>query len=398
MSYIDEILSAALARKQASNAPMTVEGKPVGSQEWLDADTVKLDGESVRVKGYNAPEVAHIKGGMFTPREVMNDTSQQDVQKVISSGGYTNVVRQGKDKYDRTLGSVQDASGQDLGDTLTKLGVQPTNAFSNPKAVAEGITMRAAAGLFPDLASKDPLVSLGMQRQKEREGTYAPKMSVVDEKDYAGFKSTIGVGPAADFAKEVTRIEDILKDKSLRPELRVKLSKELDDARRAVFIASTTPDVIGNVLIRHDDRTIMNKAHNQFSTSLQSAMLDQLKSVGGILEMTGEQSKWDWLSKQGQIISKKAKLQQGDLPDTLNSFREISTDNTWDTIKDTGTYVGNLFAGTLPSMAVLVGSTLATGGIGGAAACLLGFMLFMDPFRESFLKFIIPHVFPEKWE
>ena len=163
MSYIDDLLLAKLAEKQTANSePLTVDGKPVGSQEWLDPDTVKVDGKPVRIKGYNAPEVEHIKGGVFVPREVMNDTSQQDVQSVIKQGGYNNIVTGGKDKYGRVVGDLQNTNKESLGDTLTKLGIQEVNSFSNPKAVAEGITMRAAAGLFPELASKDPLVSLGI--------------------------------------------------------------------------------------------------------------------------------------------------------------------------------------------------------------------------------------------
>lgn len=365
MSYIDDILSEALAsHKKSSNTPMTIDGKPVGSQEWLDPDTVKVDGETVRIKGYNAPEVAHIKAGVFTPRQYLDDTSAEDVQEVIQKGGYTNIVRDGKDKYKRTVGSLQNKDGSDLGDTLTKLGLQETNAFSNPQAVSEGAAISAAANVFPNVAVKDPLVALGLKRQEERKGSYTQKISVADEKAYAGFKNAVGVGPAADFAKEVERLEGILKDQSLRPDLRIKLSKQLDEAKQAVFLASTTPDVVGNVLVRHKDRTIMNEAHNQFSTSLNNAMLDSLKSVGGILEMTGDNAKWEWLKEQGQIVSRKAKLQQEDLPTTLSSFRDINTDTTWDTISDTATYVGNLFAGTLPSMAILVGSTLVAPGAG----------------------------------
>jgi len=269
-------------------------------------------------------------------------------------------------------------AGSSLGDQATKLGLQDINSFSNPEAIKEGTAIRAAAGIFPELAAADPMIALAMQRQKESEDRagnrpqYIPRTNVNTEAEYASFKNNVGVGAVAAAEKEANRLEGILKDPTLRPELRTRLESQLEKTRNSIFQAAVTPDYVSGVNFRRDDRNIMNQAQDQMSTSLHGAVLDMGKMFSGIGQMAGDNAKWDWLSKKSGDAIIRLKTKQDDLPTTLSSISDVRTDTGWNTVKDTATLVGNTFAGTVPLMATMVAANLATGGIGGVAGFAAG--------------------------
>jgi len=348
----------------------TVDEKPVGSVQTIDPDTIKVDGQPSRIKGFNAPETAHIRGGMFIPGQYTTDTSQEDISALSVLGNFNIGSVDGKDKYKRNLLDIQNKTGASLGDTATKLGLQEITPFSNPEAVKQGMDIQAAQGIFPSLAKSDPMLALAMQRKKESEArgeTYIPKINTNTEAEYAGFKKSVGVGAVAELEKEINRLENILMDPGLKPETRKNLEKKLEQAQDQIFRAGTTPDYIGGVNLRRDDRNIMNKANSQLGTSWDNAALDIQKMVGGILQMTGDETKWNWLSNRANNAVKRIKTEQADLPETLSSVSDIRTDNSWNTITDTATFLGNTFVGTVPLIATMVAANYATGGMAGLA-------------------------------
>jgi len=98
------MLWGALDEAKTPSAVKTVDGEAVKTPVTnLDADTVKADGQSYRIKGFNAPEVAHIKGGIFVPGQVADDQTQENINKLAAIGGYTDLQTTGKDKYGRVL-------------------------------------------------------------------------------------------------------------------------------------------------------------------------------------------------------------------------------------------------------------------------------------------------------
>ncbi len=370
--YLNKFIQEETSKQQeAGPSPIkTIDGKPVGSTvQTIDPDTIRVDGESFRIRGYNAPEIAKQQGGIFVPNQIIDDTSQVDVNTVARIGGYTNLERDGKDPYGRTLAKQTNAIGESLGDTLTALGLAPVNLHSTDAAVQRNASINAISRVLPELAQSDPLVKLSRERLEERikgangNPLYIPKTNVIDEQMYAALKKSVGIPAVKSEMEEIARLKNILATEQLSPDTKSNLQKKLKESQERLFFAATTPDMAGGVMVRSGDRNMMNEAHSQFTTSLDRAMLDVYKGLGGALQSIGDTTGWEWLSKQGQDTVIKNKVEQNRLADTLSSFREIRANDPWSTIKDTATYVSNLMAGTLPTLAITVGSTVATGGM-----------------------------------
>mgnify|MGYP000942413811 CR=1 FL=1 len=348
----------------------TVDGEAVGSPvRNVDADTLDIGGQRYRLKGFNAPETAKVQGGVFVPAQQAGDRTEQNVNEVARLGGYTNLVPVGKkDPYGRQVADQQDTAGNSLGDMVTALGLTEMNPYTSDTAAKDNGMIRAMSRIMPTMADADPMIRLAREeherRVKEAGGNplYIPKMVMADEAQYAAAKTMVGIQAVKEQIEEISRLEGILKDPGLRPDTRAKLEKQREEAKDKLFFAGTTPDFAGAVAIRKGDRTIMNQAKNQFSTSFDSAMLDLKKGFYGYLQMAGDANQWEWLAQKGREGVTTQKMLSGQLPDTLNSIRDIRTGgDTWDTITDAATYAGNLIAGTLPMMGMMAGAALASG-------------------------------------
>lgn len=375
----DDMMSGLLNKEAAStkSAVQTVDGEAVGSPARnVDADTLEVDGKRYRLKGFNAPETAKFQGGVFIPGQQAGDQTEENINKVAQLGGYTNLRKEGKkDPYGRNIAVQEDSAGNSLGDTVTALGITEMNPYTDAKAAAEHGMIKAMSRIMPSMAEADPMIRLAREahekRVKEAGGNplYIPKMVMADEAQYAAAKTMVGIQAVKEQIDEITRLDGILKDPELRPDTRAKLEKQREDAKDKLFFAGTTPDFAGSVAIRKGDRTIMNQAHNQMGTSFDKAVLDLKKGFYGFAQMAGEGNQWEWLATKGREGVITQKVLSGQMADTLGSIRDIRTEgDTWDTITDAATYAGNLLAGTLPAMSMLMGATLAAGAVAPTAA------------------------------
>ena len=367
-------LSVMLDADQTVSPVKTIDGKPVEAPLFSrDADTVTTPKEAFRIQGFNAPEVAHNKGGIFIPGERFNDRSEYDINDIARIGGFTDLRRNGKDVYGRTLAEqVNPETEGKLGDMLVQSGYMKPNRNSSNESVGEARLTGAAQRLF---GSNDPILRRVSEAEKARaeqglSPIYRPKLFVQHTKDYAAFQKGLGVGAAAEESAEVDRLRGILETEDLLPETRANLEAKLKTAQENVWTASTTLNVVGGVLSQPSNRNIMNVANNQFTESLYGGLLEMQKMFFGAGELVGDVTGWEGLSKMAKDKVAAVAFQSGDLASTLSSYKDIGTQDTWTTISDTATYLGNLAGGTIPLMAGLV-ATLPLGAVGGISAASL---------------------------
>lgn len=357
----------------------SLDGKALSSPVTkVDPDTVKIGDQSYRLSGFNAPETAKFQGGIFVPGQVAGDRTQANIEALAKAGGFTNLVPTGKtDPYGRKVADVQNKAGQNLGDLATALGLTDVNLYTEDAVLSQQRIINAAAAAFPGLASADPVMRIAIEEKRKREEEangrpqYLARVNAPDEKAYAAIKSMVGIKAVNEQLKEIDRLNELLADPALEPRIRDKLEKKLETARDALFVAGTTPDFVAGVKWRHNDRTMMNQAHDQFWQSVDNGWNNVKQGFYGMGELIGDTQQWEWLSEKARDNTIRLKHEQGNAADILGSIRDIRTGDWWDTTKDVATYASNLIGGTLPQMSILIGATFLTapiGGVGGLAA------------------------------
>jgi micrococcal nuclease len=93
----------------------------------IDGDTLKIDGETVRLYGVDTPEtrrprcVGEVKIGRQATALVVDRLAPREGQPPV-----VKIWRKGKDRFGRTLATVR-IDGEDLGETLLEAGLaEPT--------------------------------------------------------------------------------------------------------------------------------------------------------------------------------------------------------------------------------------------------------------------------------
>jgi len=415
--YVDDVLADKASIAPSSGSALTVNNKQVkGTQQWVDPDTIKVNNKAYRIEGYNAPEVGHRYEGIFIPPQEQGVAPQ--IPKILNQAGFTDIQPTGKSSYNREVAKVINPStGESAGNFLTKIGAVEPNRFTDDESAAQYYNMQTVLKAFPERAKKDPILA-GIVKENERRDKefaeagrrqYVPKVNAFNEEQYAAYKNSTGIKGINNARDTIKKIDAILASEGkpemvpdfnavgfegamsyttnggqqIPPEIKAKLLKQKEAAQQQMFYASYLPDIVGGVQFRHDDRTIMNQAYNQQGTVLYSALKDISKGFWGNVEMVGEKTGWDELKDNAKAHVNGIKMTQADLPATLSSFRDINTDSGWwNTAKDTLTYTGNLFAGTLPQMIITMGAAYASGGssLGLALSTVPGSFLYTGQF------------------
>lgn len=395
--YVNDVLADKASIAPASGSALTVNSKQVkGNQQWVDPDTVKVNNKDYRIEGYNAPEVAHRYNGIFLPPQEQGVAPQ--IPKILNQAGFTDLQPTGKKSYDRGVAKlVNPTTGENAANFLSRTGIVAPNQFTDKDSAEEYYNTQAIIKAFPERAKRDPILAEVVKENERRDKEFAeagrrqyvPKINAFNEQQYAAYKNSTGIRGINNARDTIKKIDAILASEGkpeltpdfnavgfegamsyttgggqqIPPEIKAKLLKQKEAAQQQMFSASYLPDVVGGVQFRSDDRTIMNQAHDQMSTSFYSALKDMSKGFWGNVEMVGEKTGWDELKDNARAHVNGIKMTQADLPATLSSFRDINTDSGWwNTAKDTLTYTGNLFAGTLPQMVTMMGSAYVSGG------------------------------------
>ena len=114
----------------------------------IDADTLEVAGQRVRLQGIDAPEAAQACRQASGQRYRCGDRATQALRARIGAGTITCTIA-GRDRYNRALGICYAADGTDLNGWLVRQGYALAYRRYSPKYIPEEEQARAAqAGLW----------------------------------------------------------------------------------------------------------------------------------------------------------------------------------------------------------------------------------------------------------
>lgn len=118
------ILAAAIGGLVAAAPP----ARPQTDLRVIDGDTIVHRGETVRLRGLDAPEIH----GRCERETRLAHQARARLERLLSGGLV--VVPQGRDRYGRTLAVVRDARGRDVAQILIAEGLARPYDGRGPRA------------------------------------------------------------------------------------------------------------------------------------------------------------------------------------------------------------------------------------------------------------------------
>jgi len=109
------ICGAGASTHSLPNIPICGGGKRITCV--VDGDTIWIEGEKIRIQGFNTPEVQ----GQCRREKELAKRATRELQAILSSGPIT-ITRTGKDRYKRTLATIRNSSG-DITNLMIAKGV-----------------------------------------------------------------------------------------------------------------------------------------------------------------------------------------------------------------------------------------------------------------------------------
>ena len=358
-------------KKDPGSQVKFIDGKPVGSSVSYDADTDVVDGERYRTLGFDASEKARIRAGMVVPGTYKGSREQEFVNRLSEVGEFNRLETEGPDPTypDRTLARKVNAFGEDIGKTLVTTGMQAPTMKTDPATLDSRLLYDSIGNMFRDADANDPIRALAAESRaydKSQGVTFSPSLTVATPADFAAFKKSVGHEAAIEAAKRIEELNVILTKEDISDASRVEFEKELKQEKSKLLYAALTPkNLVGNVGELPSDRNIMNEARGieQIYSAVNSSATSFTKGVGGVLEIIGDENKWDYLSKQARKMQTRAALDLSGLPTFLSDYEDIDTSNPFSAVADTGSWFINNVAAMVP---------LFSGMAAGGAASLLG--------------------------
>lgn len=290
---------------------------------WIDGDTIQNeDGKAIRIDGINTPEVGHerdIYSDEHYRGTYAGDQATKEMAKLAKERGFTEVVEADEQGvYGRTIGDLR-----------------------NPET----------GQMFSVYAAQHGLANITPYSSEVHRNAYSKGLH----------ERTLGVQDA-----ETTLARDRITQSNLDEMERRGLADPFKrDAENEQEYAQNPYDFSG-VAIRSPDRTIMNEANGQWSTSFDTALIGMTDAFHGFRQLLGEATGNDDLVMSGEEGSARAKVRMRLNPTTTLDLEEV------DGVGDFVDYIANNFAMSVPYMATTVGSTLVGSGVGTLAAGPLG--------------------------
>ena len=301
-------------------------GNGIGQYSFVDADTVKdAEGNSYRIEGFDAPEIAGFKGGEWTGGTSGGTAANSEIQRLMSEQGYHNMVKEtnedGSPKMDATgnrqIVRFQNSKGEDFTTKLLSSGALRTNKYTD---------------------------------QDQLDAIEVDKVFRNQSEDSGAFHEA---------------------SKKIRTLIDGKNAENLMFKQAAVSEAAYDSRYNTSALdFRKTDRDIRNNSYNNIGDSWDMGVLGAKEGMYGMLELLGETTGSEWLNDIGEAGIARAKSKTQEFGHVLTDYKDV------DSFKTGMQFLGNNIAMSLPYMGITaasaaVGSVTAPV-IGGAAALAVG--------------------------
>ena len=283
----------------------------VGGYSFIDADTIRdKDDPNVRyrLQGYDAPEVAGIKGDRWKTGTAGSAIATSTITGLAESQGFSNLVKTGKfDPNGREIVELHDDSGRNFTDMIYKYGLLDPGKYATQQSLDAAEVGKLFEGTDSEWTEAAKTVQEGIAAESIYEQTF--KQAAINEAQYAA-----------------------------RPDL------------------YTT-----NVEFRHGGRDIRNKSLSPFSDNWEKGWIGVKEASYGVLDLLGDSTGVEALSDIGENGVERARTGLAEYGTALTDYKDV---------RGFGTaieYLTNNLALSLPYMVGTVGASLAAPVTGGAS-------------------------------
>ena len=289
----------------------------VGTYTFIDADTIRdADGNSYRLQGYDAPEIAGFKGGQWKAGTAGAADATRIITSLAEQQGYSNVVKLTDENGDplldpngRQIIELRDSEGRNFTTELFRSGALDPGKYTTQSDL-DAIDAAKLFGTFRDDSTEFGKAAGQIQTAIEKDTLYETKFrqAAVDEGMYGA-----GIGTAA-------------------------------------------------VSFRRPDRTLDNEAYNPMSDAWEQGWLGAKEGYYGFLELIGQETGSQYLSDVGEAGIARARVKQEEYAKILTDWKDV------DGIRSGVSYLANNGAMSLPYMITTAAATV----VGAAAAPVVG--------------------------
>ena len=305
---------------------------------FSDADTLVDDetGQSYRLQGIDAPEVAH---GPEGTQEIGGRMTTEQVIKLANSQGFTRVVvqDQGRDAHGRQVVDLQDKNGRSFRHMLASTGVvKPVQGFDET-----GVGFSAAFGR----ATRE-----GVTDDWSKAADAIRSTAASQQRSEAQFKQN------QQFSGDWQLYVDALVADGMNKNAAIKEANRVYNPNMATF--------------EYADRDVATgKADSPLGEAWDSGWTGVQEGLYGFAEMAGDTTGWDALRKYGTAGIERKRADLADQPHYITDFDLVKGegDNWAGFISHNLEALTTNAAMSLPYMAITIGASVAAPFTGGAS-------------------------------